>query len=56
VEDDQTIGSFLAFDGQILHFALFPKDGGSFSGTKIHGPLRRRNGLLRSILGSEEEV
>ena len=56
LEDDQMIGSFLSFEGQILHLALFSKDNGSSSGTRIHGPSRRRDGLLRSTLGSEEEV
>jgi hypothetical protein len=56
LEDDHLIGSFLAFEGQILHLALFPKDGGSFSGTRIHSPSRRRNGLLRSTFGSGDEA
>jgi hypothetical protein len=56
LEDDQMVGSFLAFERQILHLAIFPKDNGGSSGARIHGPSRRRDGLLRSTLGSEEEV
>jgi len=56
LEDDHLIGSFLTFEEQILHLALFPKDNGRSIGTRIHRPSRRRDALLRSTFGSGDEA